>query len=357
MNIDSAVLSTPTSHVKPNETASTESRATNDFAEMFQQHMNTAKTAKAFVNVEQLGNQKLALDDGHHEVSEVLEWLPEPAGAADQALASLTAAWPDAFKSVKQKPGEFEIDGDLNWTDGAFSGLPGAIPVITAGAEPAKIDSVATETTLSNIRATFLDASTVAKDAGTAVSTVEPLVEEPLSGDSVPVSEPDLFATHLQASKEVVSTPTETISIAKPLTHPGWNKDLGEQIVWLCQKNLSSADITLNPQHLGPISVRISMDQDQASVLFTTPHAAVKEALDASIPKLREMLGSQQVNLLDVNVSQQSTSDHGSASLGHGQTGSGQSNNRHSTENSGVEVEQSLPEQAIVTKGLLSLYA
>jgi len=55
-------------------------------------------------------------------------------------------------------------------------------------------------------------------------------------------------------------------------------------------KSISAAEIKLNPAHLGPISVRIDVNQDQATIMFTAQHADVKEAIEASIPKLREML-------------------------------------------------------------------
>ncbi len=65
---------------------------------------------------------------------------------------------------------------------------------------------------------------------------------------------------------------------------------------------------------MGPITVRIDMNQDQATIAFTAQNSDVRNALEASIPKLREMLISQNVNLADVNVSQQSSSNTNSDS-------------------------------------------
>lgn len=101
----------------------------------------------------------------------------------------------------------------------------------------------------------------------------------------------------------------EIPAMSKPLAHPDWNKELGERIVWMNSKDLSAAEIKLNPQHLGPISVRIEINNDQATIAFTAQHAAVRDALEASIPKLREMMSNQQINLTDVNISQNSSSD------------------------------------------------
>lgn len=94
-------------------------------------------------------------------------------------------------------------------------------------------------------------------------------------------------------------------AIAKPLTHPEWNVELGEKLLWMHKQAVPSVEIRLNPEHLGPISIKIDVSQDQASVAFTAQHGAVRDAIEAAIPKLREMLGGQNLNLVDVNVSQQ----------------------------------------------------
>jgi flagellar hook-length control protein FliK len=144
---------------------------------------------------------------------------------------------------------------------------------------------------------------------------------------------------------------TDSPTITRPLTHPAWSKDLGEQIVWMNNKAIPAAEIRLNPEHLGPISVRIDVNQDQATILFTAQHAEVKDAIEASLPKLREMLGSQQLNLTNVNISQNSTPDQGRS---HAQTFFNTSENREQ----GIEdVADTIEDQVVISKGLLSLYA
>ena len=105
------------------------------------------------------------------------------------------------------------------------------------------------------------------------------------------------------------SIKTEVPALTRPLSHPDWNQEMGERVVWMNNRGISSAEIRMNPQNMGPITVRIDMNQDQASIAFTAQNADVRTALEASIPKLREMLSSQNVNLADVNVSQQSSTN------------------------------------------------
>lgn len=148
-----------------------------------------------------------------------------------------------------------------------------------------------------------------------------------------------------------------------------WNQELGSKIAWMTSQNISSADIKLNPEHLGPISIRIDMQNDQANISFTALNSGVKELLEASIPKLREMLGSQQLNLADVNVAQNAFSDQGQSSAQQNRPGQEgyrppaqtQDNAMNiAGESEGVidevanQIEQS---RAIVTQGIVSYYA
>ncbi|MGZ4976727.1 MAG: flagellar hook-length control protein FliK [Methylobacter sp.] len=156
-----------------------------------------------------------------------------------------------------------------------------------------------------------------------------------------------------------VDNKTDVPAITKPLSHPEWNKDLGDRIVWMSNKAVPSAEIRLNPQHLGPISVRVDVADDQATVVFTAQHAAVRETLEASIPKLREMMGAQQLNLVDVSVSQGPASDQGrSQSQNFAQTADSRSQGAISAVDEINDVEQEIASgRAVVSNGLLSIYA
>jgi flagellar hook-length control protein FliK len=163
----------------------------------------------------------------------------------------------------------------------------------------------------------------------------------------------------IQPNKPVIDAKADVPAITKPLTHPEWNKDIGERIVWMSSKAIPSAEIRLNPQHLGPVSVRVDVSDDKASVMFTSQHAVVRETLEASIPKLREMMSSHQLDLVEVNISQGSVSDQGrSQSQTFAQT-SEQGQGLTGSVSEGVDdIEQEIDSgRAVVSNGLLSLYA
>lgn len=157
-----------------------------------------------------------------------------------------------------------------------------------------------------------------------------------------------------QVDKIPVEVKTEVPALTRPLSHPEWNKDLGERIVWMNNRALPAAEINLNPQHLGPVSVRIDMNQDQASIVFTAQHAAVREAIEASLPKLREMLGEQQLNLVNVSIAQHGSSEQKQAQAQPQYVN--QTNGEVAADggdgNSAVE-----GERVVVSNGLLNTYA
>jgi len=88
--------------------------------------------------------------------------------------------------------------------------------------------------------------------------------------------------------------------------HGAWAQGLSDQMAIMVQGKLQTAEMKLNPAHLGPMEIKLSMQDDKASVTFVTQHAAVREALDVAMPRLREMFESQGLNLANVDVSQYS---------------------------------------------------
>jgi len=99
---------------------------------------------------------------------------------------------------------------------------------------------------------------------------------------------------------------SNTFNIATPVQHPQWNQSLGQSVQWMVNQNIQQAEIKLNPPELGMLDIRITVTNDQATVHFTAPNTAVREALELSMPKLREMLEESGVSLADVNVSEHS---------------------------------------------------
>lgn len=97
-----------------------------------------------------------------------------------------------------------------------------------------------------------------------------------------------------------------TSPINMPLNQPGWGRAVAERVMFMVNGNVQEAEIKLNPRELGPIGIRVTLNQDQANVSFVAQHATTREALEAAIPRLREMLGENGLQLGQSDVSQHS---------------------------------------------------
>jgi flagellar hook-length control protein FliK len=88
---------------------------------------------------------------------------------------------------------------------------------------------------------------------------------------------------------------------------PAWSNALGERAIMISAQNARVAEIRLDPPELGSLKVRVNINQDQVSLNFTSPHAHVRDAVEQSMPRLREMFAEQGLALQDSSVSDQSS--------------------------------------------------
>lgn len=96
------------------------------------------------------------------------------------------------------------------------------------------------------------------------------------------------------------------LSIGERFGQPAWAQGMARQIVWMANQNINSAELRLNPAHLGSIEVRIDMRDEMITVALNSRHAVVREAMETSLPRLREMLDENGMSLADADISQQS---------------------------------------------------
>ncbi len=122
------------------------------------------------------------------------------------------------------------------------------------------------------------------------------------SADSSPVAAtaPVSAATGSQPNA-AVAVPVMTLNT--PFGQADWDQALSERIQWLASQKLQGAQVKLNPAHLGPMEVRVQVQNDQASIQFNAHHAGVREALEASLPRLRDMFEASGVQLINVDIS------------------------------------------------------
>ncbi|MBE1274721.1 flagellar hook-length control protein FliK [Enterovibrio baiacu] len=80
---------------------------------------------------------------------------------------------------------------------------------------------------------------------------------------------------------------------------------LSERVNMMLSKNLKHVDIRLDPPEMGRMQIKLSMNQDQATVQFTVANTQARDLVEQSMPRLREMLQQQGLQLAQSSVQQQ----------------------------------------------------
>ncbi len=190
----------------------------------------------------------------------------------------------------------------------ASSVTPSMAPLIEGEAAVEEIMPVTTDPEQDLPSANSLRLLTTAPTAPTAVNADVP-------GAALDIASRELTpgqVTQLSsANLNITSTEGQLVrtSVATPMPQTpgqaGWDNALGQRILWMTGQQVKEATIQLNPPELGQILVRVSVDGDQASVNFVSQYANVREAIDAALPRLREMLSADGLNLADASVNDQ----------------------------------------------------
>ena len=108
-----------------------------------------------------------------------------------------------------------------------------------------------------------------------------------------------------------------------------WNNQLSQQVVWLSSAHAQTAQLSLNPPDLGPLHVVLNVANDSAQAMFVSQHAAVRDAVQAALPQLRESLANNGIALGNTTVSSDSAQQQAFAqhsANGNGGNGSGNGN-------------------------------
>ncbi|MEN7342264.1 MAG: flagellar hook-length control protein FliK [Pseudomonadota bacterium] len=93
-----------------------------------------------------------------------------------------------------------------------------------------------------------------------------------------------------------------SVVISQPIGSQGWGEQFSQKVGWVIRAGLPSATISLNPDHLGPIEMMVDVEDGLARVQFGALHATTREAIEQSLPRLRDALEQQGVTLEQVDV-------------------------------------------------------
>jgi flagellar hook-length control protein FliK len=104
------------------------------------------------------------------------------------------------------------------------------------------------------------------------------------------------------------SSPDHFLPTLEPrLGSAGWDSALGQKVVWMASQQQQIAELSLNPPDLGPLQIVLSINNDQASAMFVSHNADVRQALEAALPRLKEMMADSGISLGNTTISSDSS--------------------------------------------------
>lgn len=113
-----------------------------------------------------------------------------------------------------------------------------------------------------------------------------------------------------QDLRATTSSDTAARGLHTPVGSSEWADELGTRLTWMAERGgHQTASLKLSPEHLGPLEVRISIRDDQASVWFGAAHADTRSAIEQALPRLRELFGMQGLTLADTGVFREAPRD------------------------------------------------
>jgi flagellar hook-length control protein FliK len=113
-----------------------------------------------------------------------------------------------------------------------------------------------------------------------------------------------VFAPEQSAVPAATGAPVHTALWLEPrIGAAGWDNALGQKVLWMVSNQQQVAELNLDPPDLGPLQVILSITDDQASATFVSQHADVRQALEAALPRLKEMMAESGISLGNTTVS------------------------------------------------------
>ncbi len=191
------------------------------------------------------------------------------------------------LKSDSILTGAGKADQEQDFID-ELHGLLAMMPGVTHD-ESAKMAGTNDITALvQNALASAIDGS--ANQASTAVASMAHSVAGMAASGSTAVTQSD------------PAIPRQLMEQPLNLNGSEWVDGFAERILWASKNQFHYAEIQLDPPELGALQVRIQIRQDQAQVQFITPHHQVREAIEGTLDRLRDLFNQQGMQLVHSQV-------------------------------------------------------
>ncbi len=220
--------------------------------------------------------------------------VPETADGEIVEIAARTIA-PEAGRAAAAQAGE-DRKGVVLAERPATGGPLGApqSPVILPDSQTPE-SSVLPQLGSADIAELF-SAQRLRRKGGTVASLSSSL--NSVSAGVVPSSTPASFSPNAP----VVSVPA-SLSLPDGQLDGQWGQQFAERVGWVIQAKVPRAQVRLHPEHMGPIEMAIEVDEQVARVQFNAAHPLTRDAIEQSLPRLKEMLEQQGLSLQQADVS------------------------------------------------------
>lgn len=142
----------------------------------------------------------------------------------------------------------------------------------------------------------------IARHDGSEV-TAAPFLQRPAQSEPIPESAQPVPLGPLNSTLMSHAAADIASRLEPRVGTPAWDGALSQKVVWMVTGQRQVAELHLNPPDLGPLHVVLTVSNNEASALFMSHHTAVREAVEAALPRLREMMADSGINLGNATVS------------------------------------------------------
>jgi len=148
------------------------------------------------------------------------------------------------------------------------------------------------------------------------------------------------------------------VTVNSSLHDPGFAPEMATRLTLLASEGVHKAQLHLNPAEMGPVSVQIQLDGQQAQVEFHAQHAATREVLERSLPELAAALRDAGMTLSGGGVFQQPRDAQQDSQAQNQASGQG-TNGRAGTSGPSDDIGSTVAQQAgrRTQVGVLDMYA
>lgn len=100
----------------------------------------------------------------------------------------------------------------------------------------------------------------------------------------------------------LAATPMAQQAVAVPVGHPDFADAAADRVAFIARQGLERAELQVTPPDLGPVTVKISIDNRVADVVMVAASPETRSALEQSLPELASRLAENGLTLGQAHV-------------------------------------------------------